>query len=209
MRIGRPRQRVFRRIVLVPAVVLAALVGTPVSASASTAVDLGTLPGYLNSRPTGVNDDGIIVGYTEYPGQRAVRWDRRGRITDLGTLGGSYSQAVGINARGTVVGHAATADGMSRAVRWDPAGRITVLDLLPGGTGGAVIAINDDDMVTGHADAADGISHPVRWDRAGRITNLGTLAGGGRSEAFLINDRGVVVGVSGTADGRLHATVWR
>jgi probable HAF family extracellular repeat protein len=39
-------------------------------------------------------------------------------ITDLGTLGGSYSQAVAINDRGQVVGWSLTASGENHAVLW-------------------------------------------------------------------------------------------
>jgi probable HAF family extracellular repeat protein len=41
-------------------------------------------------------------------------------MQDLGTLGGLYSQALGINTRGQIVGSATTATYDARAVLWTP-----------------------------------------------------------------------------------------
>jgi len=43
----------------------------------------------------------------------------QGVMTDLGTLGGEYSVARGINGRGQVVGWSATADGRHHAFLWE------------------------------------------------------------------------------------------
>lgn len=47
-------------------------------------------------------------------------------IIDLGTLGGSESAAIGINARGQVVGGSTTASGEGRAFLWEKG---TMIDL--------------------------------------------------------------------------------
>jgi probable HAF family extracellular repeat protein len=41
-------------------------------------------------------------------------------MQDLGTLGGSYVYAIGINAAGQVTGYADTASGEQHAVLWQP-----------------------------------------------------------------------------------------
>jgi probable HAF family extracellular repeat protein len=79
--------------------------------------DLGTLGGN-NSGPSGINDRGQVVGWSETPDIdpnsgnpifRAFLWNK-GILQDLGTLGGQSSQALlgGINSEGQVVGEAET-----------------------------------------------------------------------------------------------------
>ncbi|MFD8499165.1 hypothetical protein [Amycolatopsis sp. NPDC059657] len=65
----------------------------------------------------GINDRDVIVGGS---GLRAVRWDRDGRATDLGTLpGGSSSRALIINNAGVIAGDAYdTVSGGYHAVVW-------------------------------------------------------------------------------------------
>jgi probable HAF family extracellular repeat protein len=77
--------------------------------------DLGSLASNNNSFPNWINDRGVIVGLSEngeidpttgFPEGDAVLWDENGRIVDLGTFGGTQSQANGVNNRGQVVGAA-------------------------------------------------------------------------------------------------------
>src|SRR5829696_3566721 len=88
-------------------------------AKAYRAVDLGTLetpPGFATySQASDINDAGQVVGVSTVPqllptprgghelASHAVLWDK-GVITDLGTLGGDFSFATGINPAGEVVG---------------------------------------------------------------------------------------------------------
>jgi hypothetical protein len=76
-----------------------------------------------------------------------VRW-HRGRVTNLGELGGAYGHTVAIDARGTVAGQASADDGRHGLV-WT---RNSVIDLGPidlGGTNGSVLAMNDRGLVVG------------------------------------------------------------
>ncbi len=125
-------------------------------------------------------------------------------ITELGTLGGTFSDAVAINDRGQVVGVSHTASGDLHAFFWDR-GTMTDLGTL-GGTFGRAVAVNARGQVAGSSLTADGPFHAFFWE-AGTMTDLGTL-GGASSFANAINERGQVVGSSTTAGGEDHATLW-
>ncbi|MEU5690437.1 hypothetical protein [Actinosynnema sp. NPDC020468] len=173
----------------------------------------GSVRALPSSRPTdtatwafGVNDEGTVVGAAQSApraGHRALRWDRRGVVTELAAEG----EARAVNRHGVVAGTARLA-GADHAVRWAPDGTVTDLGVPPGFGGSEALAINDRGAVVGRVLPADnGVIHAQLWEPDGRVTDLGTLPGGGSAWATGINDRGVVVGhaeVGGTA----HAVRW-
>lgn len=122
-------------------------------------------------------------------------------VTDLGTLGGYYSSATGINARGQVVGYSDTADHSAvHAFVWTSRGGMR--DLNPAGTPQSIATgINDSGLASGLAvfrisdDRYQ--TRAVLWTKAGELEDLGTL--GNYSAASGINDRGQVVGDTNVA----------
>jgi probable HAF family extracellular repeat protein len=86
---------------------------------------LPELPGAINSQANGINDAGWIVGecgtdkFTDegFEDTHAVLW-RGDEVLDLGTLGGSWSRALGINEKGQIVGAAAKEDESAAAFFW-------------------------------------------------------------------------------------------
>ena len=138
-------------------------------------------------------------------------------VTDIGTLGGSYSFAYSINAAGMVAGGAATPDQIDFVAQtpfiWD-GGVPTSIRTLGGsacpdcnGEGAAVSAngktaiISETAMSNGPngEDFCEFGTHrqclAAVWNN-GVLTALPTLPGGDNSEAFFANSRGEVVGVS-------------
>ncbi len=134
-------------------------------------------------------------------------------VTDLGTLGGSYSEGLSMNDRGQVIGDSTLpGEQTSDAFVWRN-GVIKDLGRLDGPTSVA-FGINERGQIVGVADTvlpedSVGGSHgwvPVMWDSSGKIHPLGTL-GGPRGGAYAIDDRGRIVGTADTSV-YLQETQW-
>lgn len=124
-------------------------------------------------------------------------------ITDLGTLGGTYSIGFGINAGGQVTGiSGTTGDVFQHAFLYD--GAIHDLGTL-GGTTSYGLGINSRGQVSGYAQDANDEFHAFIYD--GTLNDIGTL-GGRFTSATSINDSGLITGTSaGHAflyDGTMH-----
>jgi probable HAF family extracellular repeat protein len=142
------------------------------------------------------------------PGRRELAVVTAVALTDLGTLGGSHSEAVAINSRGQVAGFSTTATGERHALFWD-GGAMRDLGTFAGGSlGTPFIALNDAGQVAFTSVVASGERHAVLWDGT-TVRDLGTL-GGDYSEVTAINASGQVVGFSRIVSGGfdLHAVVW-
>lgn len=124
-------------------------------------------------------------------------------VTDLGTLGGDWSQAYGLNDSAQVAGKSANSVG-ERAFVWD----LTMQSLGTFEGGGASWGrdINNDGDVVGHAAAATGVDHAFLYTN-GEMQDLGTLDGN-QSRAYAINDSGQIAGYSTTSGGPVHAAVY-
>ncbi len=163
--------------------------------------DLGTLGG-PSSAAWAINDSFQVVGgsTTSTSGcalpedcGHAFSWSGSGPMQDLGTAGGAWSAAEGINSNGQVVG--AVAAGL------DERGFLYYSGTTLGTFGGPVSdakSINASGQVAGFAyiptSVPGGYEHAFRYV-AGSMADLGTL-GGEQSAAAGINNAGQVVGAS-------------
>jgi len=121
-------------------------------------------------------------------------------IVDLGTLGGSTSQAHGINAKGWIVGESLTKESQDHAFVYHDGPMFDV-----GVTGGMSIgyAVNDAGQ-TGGCYFGD---HFQAFVAADKVAAIGTL-GASHSSGFALNSRGHSVGDSYTSDLKHHAFLW-
>ena len=127
---------------------------------------------------------------------------RDGKVHDLGTLGGSFSQANSINDLGEVAGYSDGTAGV-RAFFWSPERGMRDLGTLSGGHYSQGIAINLQGDVAGFSNAADGQWHGFLWTKSGGMQALPNLPRATSASADGINDLGQVVGGSGS-----HAVLW-
>jgi len=200
--------------------------------------DLGTLPGGANSIANSINSGGAVAGWSEngfvdplsgIPAFVATVWNH-GQVRDLGTLGGSFSGAIGVNDRGEAAGFAANTildpDGFStlllfgvsvpttqwHAALWQTNGTIEDLGTLGGPASFAIFA-NERGQVAGLS-YTDSVPNPETgmptvapfiWEN-GQMTNLGSL-GGPCAETAGLNNRGQVAGTSCTGVWA-HAYLW-
>jgi probable HAF family extracellular repeat protein len=134
-------------------------------------------------------------------------------FTDLGTLGGIYSEALGMNDVGQVVGVSATTHGTVDPFLWED-GAMTDLPTF-GGPVSLAYGVNDTDQIVGGSDVDDveHSHHAFLW-HDGAMTDLGTL-GGTYSDAKGINDEVAgchplqIVGSASTNSGAILAFLWQ
>jgi probable HAF family extracellular repeat protein len=190
---------------------------TPASHAAifanGTAVDLGTLKkAGPFSRANGINASSQVVGFAgdgrDSQNSRAFIIDvtsRFSRMIDLGTLGGQYAQAWGINDLGFVTGNAQTTDQLNtdqprHAFIWDAKTGMLDLGTIAGDSSYGT-SINRNNHVAGYStlDADNNRIHAFLYDGK-KMIDLGSLSGAALgldySYAFGINANDQVVGYS-------------
>lgn len=169
--------------------------------SDGSATELGTLKvGGPFSRANGINASGQVVGFacekldSNYGRAFIVdKFGRSNRMIDLGTLGGEYAQAWGINDSGFVTGNAQTADRFesSHAFVWHA--RTGMLDLgTLAGDFSYGTSINAKNHVVGYSTIDKFNDRVHAFLHNGReMLDLGSLSG-----ASLVGDSSFALGVN-------------
>jgi probable HAF family extracellular repeat protein len=118
--------------------------------------DLGNLSGGIYAQVNALNNFGVATGFsTLESGQSDAFVYFQGKMIDIGTLGGSAAQGLGVNDFGVVVGYSnTTGDAGIDAFLWTAfTGMIDLNSLLPAGSPWVLLeasGINDEGRVVGY-----------------------------------------------------------
>jgi probable HAF family extracellular repeat protein len=121
--------------------------------------DLGVPPGFVSGQAIDINDQGQILiqaWTTNYDSARSFLLDQ-GVLKDLGSLGGTRTEAYRISNTGQIIGRATNSSERLRAVRW----QATILqDITPSGAqDGEALGQNEAGLIVGEKDAI-----PTLWE---------------------------------------------
>jgi probable HAF family extracellular repeat protein len=169
--------------------------------------DLGSLTGE-STTPHKVNLSGMVAaqsGSRDGARSSAAVWSSNRRLHALDAVPGSdYSDALGINNQGDVVGVASLATAMT-AVFWSASGFYRILDPVPGDSSSRAYAVNNLGQVAGVSSGARGI-RACLWTPDGTAHPLAS-DGQSATEAFGLNNHGQIVGWGGMRFSK-HAILW-
>jgi probable HAF family extracellular repeat protein len=143
-------------------------------------------------------------------GSRGFFYDGTATV-DIGTLGGSTTNAVDLNNVGQLTGYSSLPSGLEHAFVWRAGSGFVDLGTLPGAANSRAAAINNRGVVVG---TSEGVPltppHAFRWSAADGIEDLGAFTSGlgSFSSATALNDAGLIAGNSDTSALSREAFVW-
>jgi probable HAF family extracellular repeat protein len=183
---------------------------------------LAPLSGDVSAWAIGINDSGQVVGLSgncvspNFNGngtspQHGVVW-RKGTVTNIGTLGGSFIFPWAINAKGQVVGQASPpGDQTLHSFLWQK-GVMRDLGEIPGDFGSIAFGLNDQSDVVGGSCDQNFNCRAYLW-QDGVMTDVNSLVKPGSTPLYLvfgndINAEGEIAAYAfDTRNGEYHAAV--
>jgi uncharacterized membrane protein len=135
----------------------------------------------------GAGDEPLRASYVRRTGGGTTRL----QAADAG--GPLVTQALGVNAAGTVVGRCTDRGQRDLAFSW-AGGVLTTHPSTLGGSASAIFAINDAGLMAGYAEIAPGVSHAAAWTPDGTLSDLGGLVPDGVSYAAAVSADGWIAG---------------
>ena len=156
----------------------------------------------INGHATGINENGVVVGWQAGARQLAYVWSAASGQTDIPDLpGATASVGLAINDDGAVVGRYTAADGTSRVFRWSAGSGTEDLN-APAGYPELLDINNAGDVLASIIAQSGGAVVPSLY-RNGAWTNVNDLMPSGTNFTIqyvtAINNRGWIVG-EGTSD---------
>jgi probable HAF family extracellular repeat protein len=151
----------------------------------------------------GINSAGMVAGSQTINGHSMAYLSHNGVSTALGTLGGAYSYARGMNEAGMVVGGSATISGKAHAFLYHGGTMLDLGTLDPYGTA-AADAVNASGVAVGYSWLTSVERYRATLFQNGTATPLGAFGEYEHSMALDINDAGQVIGVGDNGDTFLY-----
>jgi probable HAF family extracellular repeat protein len=151
--------------------------GFPFLWTAAGGMQVVPLPsGVLSAQLFDINDAGqAACQFRNSGGMHPCRWSAAGGFEDVGSLGGSFNLARGINNLGQVVGTVTTPAGDFHAFFWDASDGLVDLGIPPGESSSFADAINDAGAIAGQVS----FNRAVVWNVATPPSNTPPVASAG------------------------------
>ncbi len=176
-----------------------------------TLTPLQKIDGVANSSatPNAGNANDQIVGTAQIQQgpsfrNRAALWDSQGNVTNLGTLGGIVSSAVGINDAGVVIGSSRLGTN-TRAFRWTSTDGMVALPTMTTepNEDSSAFAINGNGWIVGNSNLVhdDGTVITTEFMGSWLYTGGDSVQPLGLFVANDVNDNGIIVGSGMVDDG--------
>jgi probable HAF family extracellular repeat protein len=175
--------RISTKVLLAASFILA-----PLALSAATITDIGTLPGSTRSWWPHISGDGKVVYGTSGNPERIFRY-KNGIISDMGSLGGIYTEIHGISYDGSIaVGMAFDSSGDTKGFKIVNGVMTATEDYVYGG------GISNDGLVVAGSRTSGLYQQAIKVEN-GVVTDIGNFGGNNSYASAVSGDGKVIVGI--------------